>query len=242
MTNLRTAANAKVGGVSLPSGFRQSILAVASQLDAFLTDLATISTLITRGKALFTALDGIVGQPDQLANLLSNPAALKPKLEAVQTACAAQDDARRIPTSRRSGAPDGARSDRRGEEVLGAAADLLELLEMLTGEELVVRFDWNPKIESWGCRGRTTRPLFRANDPHGFLIAVEAQVKKAGGSAPKITVVCSLKNFDGVHRAGGLDRAQLREDRVQRRYRREDGRRCAADDMKFVGPLSFVER
>ena len=59
--------------MSLPSGFRQSLLQVANQIDTFLTDLGTIAALITQAKALFTALDAIVGHPEQLPDLLSNP-------------------------------------------------------------------------------------------------------------------------------------------------------------------------
>ncbi len=45
--------------------------------------------------------------------------------------------------------------------------------------------------------------MFRANDKHGFLVAVEAKVKKNGPSAPKISVVCGLKQFDLVLIAPG---------------------------------------
>ena len=37
-------------------------------------------------------------------------------------------------------------------QVLDAADDLLKLLEMLTGDELTIRFDWNPKIANWALR------------------------------------------------------------------------------------------
>src|SRR5207302_10609360 len=45
------------------------------------------------------------------------------------------------------------------EEILGGVADLLKLIEMLTGEELTVRFDWNPeKIGRASCRERVEEP------------------------------------------------------------------------------------
>ena len=53
---------------------------------------------------------------------------------------------------------------------------------MLTGEELTIRFDWNPPDRQLGSPRRRlgTMPLFRANDKRGFLVAVEAKVKKNG--------------------------------------------------------------
>jgi hypothetical protein len=85
-------------------------------------------------------------------------------------------------------------------QVLGAAAQLPPLQEMLTGDERPIRHDWNPTIANWALPGANanTDPLFRANDKKGFLVAVEAKVKKNGQSAPKITVVCSLKHVDLV--------------------------------------------
>ena len=75
--NLRTTANAQVGGVSLPSGFRQSLLQAANQLDTFLDDLGRSRALITQGKALFDALDAIVGHPEQLGDCCPIPVELK---------------------------------------------------------------------------------------------------------------------------------------------------------------------
>ncbi len=87
--NLRSAANAQVAGVSLPSGLRQSLLQVATVIDTFLADVGTVLTLIAQGKTLFTALDDIVGDPSALTGLLENPAALKTKLDAVEAAITA---------------------------------------------------------------------------------------------------------------------------------------------------------
>lgn len=241
VANLRTTANAQVGGVSLPAGFRQSLLAVANQLDTFLADALTITTLITQGKALYTALDGIVGQPDQLGALLTNPAQLKTKLEAVQTAMTPLQA-----TLANFRLLDGAVKQSVLAaidvvlQVLGAAGDLLKLLEMLTGDELVIRFDWNPPIQSWGFEPGA--PLFRANDKRGFLVAVEAKVKKNGQSAPKISVVCSLKSFDLVLIAPASF-IELNFEKIE--FSVASSAKMNVDvlltDIKFVGPLSFVE-
>jgi hypothetical protein len=243
--NLRTTANASVGGVSLPSGFRQSLLQVANQIDAFLNDLGTIATLITQAKALFTALDAIVGHPDQLPDLLTNPGQLKTRLEAVQTAIAPLRTT--LATFRLlDGAPRQAVLDAIDivQQVLDGAADLLKLLEMLTGDELTIRFDWNPPISNWALPGSdaNTDPLFRANDKRGFLVAVEAKVKKNGQSAPKISVVCSLKSFDLVLIAPASF-IELNFEKIA--FTVDSAAKMDVDvlltDIKFVGPLSFVE-
>lgn len=245
VANLRNAANAQVGGVSLPAGLRQSLLAVANQLDGFLADLQTITTLITQGKALFSALDAIVGQPAQLGSLLSNPAQLKTRIEAVQAALAPLRT-----TLSGFGLIDGAvRQSVLGAidavlQVLDATGDLLKLLEMLTGDELVIRFDWNPPIDNWALPGANpaTEALFRANDKRGFLIAVDARIKKNGQSAPKISVVCSLKSFDLVLIAPASF-IELNFEKIE--FSVDSAAKMNVDvlltDIKFVGPLSFVE-
>jgi hypothetical protein len=242
VANLRTAANTPVGGVSLPSGFRQSVLQTAALLDTFLADLNAISTLLAQGKALYTALFAIVGQPDQLGNLLSNPGQLKTRLEAVQTAIA---PLRTTIGGLRllEGAPRRAVLDAIDLvlQVLEGAGDLLALVEMLTGDELTIRFDWNPPIKSWALPGASD-PLFRANDTRGFLVAVEAKVKKNGESAPKISVVCSLKSFDLVLIAPASF-IELNFEKIE--FRVDSAAKMDVDvlltDIKFVGPLSFVE-
>ena len=245
VTHLRNAANAQVGGVSLPAGFRQSLLQVASQIDGFVVDLATVTTLLTQGKALYAALDAIVGQPDQLGDLLSDPAQLKTRLEAVKTAITplrtTLEGFRLL-----EGAPRQAVLDAIAIvlQVLDAAADLLKLLEMLTGDELTIRFDWNPPLSNWALPGSDPNkdPLFRANDKRGFLVAVEAKVRKNGQSAPKIGVVCSLKQFDLVLIAPASF-LELNFEKIE--FRVDSGAKMDVDvlltDIKFVGPLSFVE-
>jgi hypothetical protein len=244
-TNLRTAANAQVGGVSLPSGFRQSVLQVANNVDTLVSDVGTITTLIDQGKTLFAALDAIVGHPEELGELLSNPGLLKTRLEAVETALGPIKTT--IGNCRLlDGAPKQAIRDAIDVvvQMLDGAGDLLQLLEMLTGDELTIRFDWNPPIANWALPGANpnTDALFRANDKRGFLVAVEAKVKKNGQSAPKIGVVCSLKNFDLVLIAPASF-IELNFDKIE--FRIDSGAKMDVDvllsDIKFVGPLSFVE-
>ncbi|MGE0447542.1 MAG: hypothetical protein AB7P99_20130, partial [Vicinamibacterales bacterium] len=209
------------------------------------TDVATITTLITQGKALFTALDAIVGKPEELGDLLSNPGLLETRLNAVKTALAPIGT-----TIRDSRLLDGAPKQQLVDaietvvQVIETSGPLLQLLEMLTGDELTIRFDWNPKIANWALPGAdpNTEALFRANDKRGFLVAVEAKVKKNGESAPKIGVVCSLKSFDLVLIAPASF-IELNFDKIE--FRIDSAAKMDVDvlldDIKFVGPLSFVE-
>ncbi|HEU4886634.1 MAG TPA: hypothetical protein VFV49_02025, partial [Thermoanaerobaculia bacterium] len=245
VTNLRNTANAQVGGVSLPSGFRQALLQTATQLETFLNDLNTLVTLITQGKALFNALHAIVGAPEQIPDLLTNPTELGTRLDAVKNALGP------IRTTVEGfrlleGAPRKAIVDAIDlvVQVLDAAGPLIDLLEMLTGDELTIRFDWNPLIANWALPGAdpNTDALFRANDKRGFLVAVEAKVKKNGESAPKISVVCSLKSFDLVLIAPASF-IELNFEKIE--FRVDSAAKMDVDvkltDIKFVGPLSFVE-
>ncbi len=236
-----TALGTALGGATLPSGFKQGALGLVSQAQALLDDFKTLAQLIPQGKALYAALDDIVGHPESLGDLFSHPDQLATKLTALQDAIGP------IKTTLAGfHLLDGAPKQTLLEvldvvmTVLGGAADLLKLLEMLTGEELVVRFDWSPEIKSWGFT--PNKPLFRANDPHGFIIAVEARVKKSGGSAPKIKVVCSLKHFDLVliNPAAFIE---LNFEKIE--FSVDAAAKMNVDvllsDIKFVGPLSFVE-
>lgn len=246
VADLVAAANANVNGVSLPSGLRQSILNIAQKLDGFLADLEKLPTLVTQGRALFDALDAIVGQPDQIGNLFTDPAALKTRVEAVANAIGP------LKTTVGSiklleGAPRKTIVEAMSavEQVLSGVGDLLKLIEMLTGEELTIRFDWNPEIDSWwlpGANKATDDPIFRANDKRGFLVAVEAKVKKTGGSTPKINVTCGLKHFDLVLIAPASF-LELNFEKIE--FTVDSAAKMDVDvlldDIKFVGPLSFVE-
>lgn len=246
VANLVAAANANVGGVALPSGFRQSVLSTAQQLDDFLADLEALPTLITQGKALFDALDAIVGDPQNLGDLLSDPAQLKTQVEAVADAIGSLKTT--VGTLHLiDGAPRNAIVSALAavEDVFDTVADLLQLLEMLTGDELTIRFDWNPEIDSWwlpGANPATDDPIFRANDKRGFAVAVEAKVKKDGSTSPKISVTCGLKHFDLVLIAPASF-LELKFEKIE--FSVNSAAKMDVDvqfnEIKFVGPLSFVE-
>jgi hypothetical protein len=112
---------------------------------------------------------------------------------------------------------------------------------MLTGDELTVRFDWNPEITNWALPG-STDPIFRANDKNGLLVAVEAKVKKNGASSSKISVNCSLKHFDLVLIAP-KSFIELNFEKIE--FSIDSAAKTDVDvklsNIKFLGVLSFVE-
>lgn len=245
VTDLRTAANATPGGVSLPAGFRQSALNAAQKLDALLADLEQLQALVTTGKTLWDALEDIVGDPGALSALLSDPAALRTKVQALSDAIGPFRTALEN-FNLLSGAPRNAIVNALGvvEEILDGAEDLLRLVEMLTGDELTIRFDWNPEINNWSPTGSTAPgdALFRANDKRGLLVAVVAKVKKNGSSSPSISVTCGLKHFDLVLIAPASF-IELNFEKIE--FSIDSAAKMDVDvllsDIKFVGPLSFVE-
>jgi len=245
LTALKNAANAAPGGVALPAGLRQAILNLVAKADPLLAGLEGLSALVTAGKSLWDALDDIIGNPASLAGLLGDPAALGAKLDILAAAIGP------FRTGLQSFTPlDGAPRQVLlsaldvVEQALNAAGDLAKLLEMLTGDELIIRFDWNPLISDWYLPGTAPDgpPIFRANDKKGFIVAVEARVKKSGGSAPKIGVTCGLKHFDLVL-IGPASFLELNFEKIE--FKVDSAAKIDVDvllsDIKFVGPLSFVE-
>ncbi|MGB5560263.1 MAG: hypothetical protein WBN04_19895 [Paracoccaceae bacterium] len=239
IAGLVTAANAQVAGVSLPAGFRQQLLSTAQKADAFLADLEKLPALVAAGKDLFDALDAIVGQPDSLGTLLQDANELATRVTNVQTAIGGLKTALAA-ISLLDGAPKKMILDAMtaAEEAIGVAAVLTDLIKMLTGDELTIRFDWNPRISSFPA----SDPIFRANDPKGFSVAVEAKVKKDGSTTPSITVTCGLKHFDLVLIAPASF-IELQFEKIE--FRIDTAAKMDVDvqftDIKFVGPLSFVE-
>lgn len=239
---LRSAADAKVGATSLPSGYRQALLEAARTAEILMEGLGVVPALLTQGKTLYDALDALVGQPDKVGAIFSDPTTLKPRLEAVSAA---------VPplagTIAASTLLDGAPRQMLATALhaVKTAMDTVlasaQLLEMLTGDELTLRFDWNPAIKSWSL-GAGAPPLFRANDPRGFRVAVEAKVRKNGQSAPKMSVTCSLKSFDLVLIAPASF-LELNFEKIE--FRVDTAAKMDVDvlltGIKFVGPLSFVE-
>ena len=226
-------------GNLIPANIRQQIIAFANGLKTVLEAIDDVQTLFSTGKAVFEKLDAIVGDPQALADLFEDPGEFGNKLEELEatigpfrTAIADFDllpEAVKAPLT-------SALDD--FEDVLGIAGDLVDLIEMLTGDELTIRFDWNPEIASWP----SSDPLFRANDTKGLVVSVEGKVKKNGASSPQISVTCSLRSFDLVLIAPASF-LELNFDRIS--FSIDSAAKMDVDvllnDIKFVGPLSFVE-
>ena len=225
---------------ALPAGFRQSVRTVAAQAGGLLADVLALPPLLAAAKTLYAALDDVVGHPELLGDLLGHPDQLAAKLTVVQGAV---DGLRTALGGTRllHGAPRKAvlQALDAVSGALGLAADLLQLLEQLTGEELVIRFNWTPDIKSWGFDPAS--PILRINDVHGFIVAVEARVKRSGG-APRVSVLCGLKHFDLVLIAPASF-IELNFEKIE--FTVDSSARMDVDvvlsAIKFVGPLSFVE-
>jgi hypothetical protein len=237
---LQTAVNA---ASVVPAGYRQAVNAVVTQALTVFDAIALLSNLYLHGKQLFDALKALVDNdaPGQLlGELITQPALLSPKLQLVSDRLGAvKADVQAFPlldgAVRQTlvGALDAA------QDGFATAGDIAKLLENLFGEELVVRFDWRPKIKSWGFSAGD--PLFVVHDERAFLVAVEARMKKSGG-APKIQVLCSLSRFDLVLIAPASF-IELNFEKIE--FKVDSAAKMNVDvllsDIKFVGPLSFVE-
>ncbi|MEO3413801.1 hypothetical protein AAFO92_03980 [Roseovarius sp. CAU 1744] len=226
-------------GNLIPANIRQQIVAFANGLKTVLEAISDVQTLFTTGKDVFEKLDAIVGDPQGLADLFDDPGEFGNKLGALEATIApfrtAIADFDLLPEAIKDPLTS-ALDD--FEDALGIAGQLADLLEMLTGDELTIRFDWNPEIASWPA----SDPLFRANDTKGLIVSVEGKVKKNGASSPQISVTCSLRSFDLVLIAPAAF-LELNFDRIS--FSIDSAAKMDVDvllqDIKFVGPLSFVE-
>lgn len=236
LTQLQT----QIDAAPLPSGFQQSVRAVIQHAQQFLQDVLTVLLLVSVGKNLFDAIRAVVEDPDAFADAATVGLKLKAILDAVSPLRDVVKSFRLLDGATRQVLVDAldAVSD-----VLGLADPLINLIESLLGEELVVRFDWTPPIQNWALPGANpaTQPIFRANDKNGFVVAVEARMKKSGGM-PSVSVACGLKHFDLVliNPAAFLE---LNFEKIE--FIVNTSAKMNVDvllsDIKFVGPLSFVE-
>ncbi|WP_211332787.1 hypothetical protein [Litoreibacter meonggei] len=226
-------------GQQLPANIRQQVIALLNGLKTLLEAVTDSVTVFNTGKDVFAKLDAIVGDPAVLAELFENPGDFGQKLTELEATIGPF----RTAIGDFDLLPDGVRAPIVSaladfEDVLDIAADLAKLLEMLTGDELTIRFDWNPDIASWP----SSDPLFRANDKKGLVVAVEGKVKKNGSSSPQISVTCSLRSFDLVLIAPASF-IELNFDKIS--FSIDSKAKMDVDvmlnDIKFVGPLSFVE-
>jgi enamine deaminase RidA (YjgF/YER057c/UK114 family) len=241
LAELRNAVNAQYHGLSLPADFRQSALSAIQQIDTLLTQVGELIDLIIAANGLWNALSSIFDAEGGLVALFSDAQKLETALNTLRTAINSFRTALASATLL-SGAPRNTiiAALQAVEDVLKTAEDVAKLVQLLTGDELTIRYSWNPQIKNWGLRQNA--PLFRANDPKGFMVAAEARVKKNGSFSPKISVICGLKKFDLILIAP-LSFLELYFDKIE--FSVDSAAKMDVDvvlaSIKFVGPLSFVE-
>lgn len=108
--------------------------------------------------------------------------------------------------------------------------------------EMRARYEWRPAIKSWPSSG----PLFRANDPHGLVLAVEARTSGAAGA--RAQVLAELRSFDLVLLPGSIaanaELLVLKFERIS--FRSGTGRRTEVDvvfkEKEFLGVLGYLAK
>ena len=234
---------------SIPDGFCQSIRTATNKLTTLLNQINLILTIIPLGKTVYKSGDELLKEIEKIPgsdNVNETIQTISEKIGSFKDAIEKFSEELKKAVLL-EGAPLNTLNTalKFVIDILGNTNDFLKLIEMLTGDELTVRFDWNPEIKSWGLTEDHTKKknqLFRVNDPKGLLVAVEAKVKKNGASSPNMSVNCSLKNFDLVLIAPASF-IELNFEKVE--FMIDSGAKPNVDvklhGIKFVGPLSFVE-
>lgn len=103
--------------------------------------------------------------------------------------------------------------------------------------EMRARYEWRPKIQSWP----SAAPLFRANDPHGLVLAVEA--RSGGSGQAQSQVLAELRDFDLVL-LPSTELLALKFDHIS--FRAGTGRRTEVDvvfkQKEFLGVLGYLAK
>jgi hypothetical protein len=215
------------------------------QVQALFADFARIPALITAAQDVAAKLNPVLVSPDQLKTLLGN-GQLGPLLTALNGAIGGLGNALK-PIQLIEGAIKQTLLTLAGTlgEVLSAVDKLLPVIESLIGDEIVVRFAFAPTLAPWppasGHPLSGLGTLFRPNDPKGFVVAVEARLKKSGG-APTANVRCALTHFDLIL-LGDAGFIQLDFEKIE--FTADSSLKTNVDvgfsGIHFIGVLSFVE-
>jgi hypothetical protein len=230
--------NTAITSAPLPAGIKQSALSHLGQLTDFVADAAKIRPLVNAAFDVAKAIGPLVDDPSKIGELLGDPEGkLKPLLAALVGPLGSLAGAAKA-LHLLDGAP--VKTLLAAVSTLSEALSALDkLLDLLTGEELVVRFDWRPEIGSVPAGD----PIFRANDKHGFVVAVEARMKRNGEGTPKIQVVCGLNHFDLLLIGQSSAFIELIFEKIE--FRIDQSLKMNTDvvlkDIRFVGCLAFVE-
>jgi hypothetical protein len=264
--------------VALPAGFKQSVLNAVQKIDTVLNQLEALEEMVKTGKALWDALNDIIGNPSTLTGLFSTEQGAA-DLEALLNGGVVPSKGVTVPGlltvigpfrtvldsfDLLDGAPRKAiiKAVEEVKSLIGTVGEIAKWIKQLTGDEMTIRFDWNPTISSWGFKGAAnlgkganqnpakwytdsgaeTSPLFVAHDKKGFAVGVEAKVKKSDPKSAKVTAFAGLKHFDLVLIAPASF-IELNFEKIE--FSVDSAAKMNVDvllsDIKFVGPLSFVE-
>lgn len=230
---------------SLIQMVRQQIALVqqrVQQAQDILADFAKIPGVITQAQTAFTALAKVLVTPEELLALLK-AGTLGGLLTALNTALGSFAGVLK-PLQLIEGAVkstllsviDGL------DTVLSAVDKLLPILESLVGDEIVVRFAFNPTLKPFSI-GTALPNLFLPHDPKGFVVAVEARLKKSGG-APVAKVRCALNHFD-LNLLGDGDAGFIKLEFSKIEFTADSSLKTNVDvgfsGIHFIGVLSFVE-
>lgn len=229
---------------------RQQLALVQQRIDqvqAILADFAKIPAVVNAAKDVFAKLTPVLVPPDQLKTLLDS-GALGPLLTALNGALGGFGNALK-PIQLIEGTVKQTLLTLVGTlgEVLSAVDKLLPIIESLLGDEIVVRFAFTPTLAPWppasGHPLSALGDLFKPNDPKGFVVAVEARVKKSGG-APTANVRCALTHFD-LNLLGDKDGGFIKLEFAKIEFTADSSFKTNVDvdftGIHFIGVLSFVE-
>lgn len=217
------------------------------QVQDTLADFAKIPAAVNAAKDVFSKLSPVLVSPDQLKILINN-GQLGPLLTTLNGSLGAFGTAL-APLRLIEGTVKKTLLTLVGtlDEVLSAVDKLLPIIESLIGDEIVVRFAFTPTLSPWppatGHPLSALGNLFKPNDPKGFVVAVEARVKKSGG-APVANVRCALNHFD-LNLLGDKDAGFIKLEFEKIEFTADSSLKTNVDvgfsGIHFIGVLSFVE-
>ncbi len=218
-----------------------------AQVQATLADFAKIPAAVNAAKDVFQKLTPVLVSPDALKTLIET-GQLGPLLTALNGSLGAFGTAL-SPLKLIEGTVKKTLLGLVGTlgDVLGAVDKLLPIIESLIGDEIVVRFAFTPTLAPWppatGHPLSALGNLFKPNDPKGFVVAVEARVKKSGG-APVANVRCALNHFD-LNLLGDKDAGFIKLEFEKIEFSADSSLKTNVDvgfsGIHFIGVLSFVE-
>lgn len=218
-----------------------------AQVQKIVADIQKLPDLIDAAADLAQQIGCLLVPPDQLKALLDNPLALQQLLDKINAALATFQ-----PLMAGVALFEGALKKTALDALTGLAAitakadELIALLTALFGDQITVRFAWQPEIAPWPAPGSSLYgslgTLFKPNDKKAFIIAVEAKVKKSSGEV-KARVQCALRHFDLILLGENNAFMGLAFEKIE--FNADSSLKMdvdvVLDAIHFLGPLKFVE-